>query len=61
MTKLSKKAKQENSFFLRGRNRQKIDYNEKCKKCQCDCKQSYNTKIVFCPYYTPLPKGNSND
>lgn len=61
MAKLSKKFKQENSFFLKGKNRQRIEYNEKCKNCQCECKQSYKAKTIFCPYYTPLPKGNSYD
>lgn len=58
---MSKKFKQENSFFLKGKIRQKIDYNEKCKRCDCDCKQSYKAKVVFCPYFTPIKEGAKSD
>lgn len=45
-----KKWKIENSFFINPKTG-KIQYNEKCKKCVCECKQSYLTSVVVCPYF----------
>ena len=47
MPRLSKKYKQEWQFFLDDRNRMK--YNELCKKCERECKQSFRAIIVDCP------------
>ena len=59
MNSKSKKFKQENEFFLQPRTH-KIKYNEKCTNCECDCKQSYKTKIISCEKYKkmdlPTPK-----
>ena len=46
--RLSKKYKQEWQFFLDGRNRMK--YNDLCKKCDRECKQSFRAIIIDCPY-----------
>ena len=48
MPRLSKKYKQEWAFFLDHRNRMK--YNELCKKCEKECKQSFRAIIVDCPF-----------
>ena len=48
MPRLSKKYKQEWQFFLDDRNRMK--YNELCKKCERECKQSFRAIIIDCPY-----------
>ena len=46
--RLSKKYKQEWNFFLDERNR--IRYNELCKKCEKECKQSFRAIIIDCPF-----------
>lgn len=48
MPRLSKKYKQEWNFFLDERNR--IRYNDLCKKCEKECKQSFRAIIVDCPF-----------
>jgi hypothetical protein len=48
MPRLSKKYKQEWQFFLDDRNRMK--YNELCKKCERECKQSFRAIIIDCPF-----------
>ncbi len=48
MPRLSKKYKQEWQFFLDDRNRMK--YNDLCKKCEKECKQSFRAIIIDCPY-----------
>jgi hypothetical protein len=50
MPRLSKKTKQEMELFIdpaTGRRR----YNDICRKCQRQCKQSYRSKIVECTRY----------
>ena len=47
MPRMSKKRKQEWSFFLNDRNR--ITYNELCRKCVHECKQSYRALVIECP------------
>ncbi len=49
MPRMSKKEKEEWNFFLNDRGR--ISYNELCRKCDRDCKQSYRAVIVQCPKY----------
>ena len=49
MPRMSKKRKQEWALFLNGRNR--ITYNEPCRKCSNDCKQSFRCIVVLCPKY----------
>ena len=47
MPRMSKKRKQEWALFLNDRNR--IIYNELCRKCRNDCKQSFRCIVVLCP------------
>ena len=49
MPRMSKKRKQEWSFFLNDRNR--ITYNDLCRKCVHDCKQSFRATVIDCPHY----------
>lgn len=49
MPRMSKKLKKELAFFLNERGRR--IYNELCRKCQHDCKQSFRAVIVDCPRY----------
>ncbi|MEG1083880.1 MAG: hypothetical protein RSC74_07675 [Hydrogenoanaerobacterium sp.] len=50
MPRMSKKRKEENQFFLNSRNR--MTYNELCRKCQNPCKQSFRAKVIECLRYT---------
>lgn len=47
--RMSKKRKEEWAFFLNTRNR--ITYNELCRKCENNCKQSFRAVVVLCPHY----------
>ena len=49
MPRMSKKLKKELAFFLNERGRR--SYNELCRKCQHDCKQSFRAVIVAFPRY----------
>ena len=49
MPRMSKKRKQEWALFLNDRNR--ITYNELCRKCRNNCKQSFRCVVVYCPKY----------
>lgn len=49
MPRMSKKRKQEWSLFLNEHNR--ITYNELCRRCFHDCKQSYRAIVIECPRY----------
>ena len=49
MPRMSKRDKEELSFFLNDRGR--ITYNELCRKCDRDCKQNFRAVIVQCPEY----------
>lgn len=44
MSRMSKKRKQEWSFFLNDRNR--ITYNALCRKCVHECKQSFCAIVI---------------
>lgn len=55
MPRMSKKRKQEWALFLNERNR--ITYNELCRKCQHDCKQSFRVTVIECPNYLSKRKG----
>ena len=50
MPRMSKKLKKELAFFLNEQGRR--SYNERCRKCQRGCRQSFRAVIVYCP---PLP------
>ena len=49
MPRMSKKRREEWSFFLNHRNR--ITYNPICRGCTQACKQSFRTGIVVCDRY----------
>ena len=49
MPRMSKRDKEEMNFFLDEHGR--ISYNEQCRKCERDCKQSFRAIIVCCPEY----------
>ena len=49
MPRMSKKRKLELSFFLNERGR--VAYNELCRKCRNECKQSFRAAVVECPRY----------
>lgn len=49
MPRMSRKRKEEWSFFLNDRNR--ITYNSLCRKCVHDCKQSFRAAVILCPKY----------
>lgn len=50
MPRMSKKRKQEWALFLNERNR--ITYNELCRKCRHLCKQSFKVKVIECPKFS---------
>ena len=54
MPRMSKKDKQELGFFLNDQGR--IEYNELCRKCDRDCKQSFRAEIISCPEYNSKRK-----
>ncbi|MCC8081729.1 MAG: hypothetical protein LIO80_06960 [Lachnospiraceae bacterium] len=49
MSRMSKKRKEELAFFLNERGR--VSYNDLCRKCQRDCKQSFRAGLIECPRY----------
>ena len=49
MARMSNKRRLEWSFFLNDHSR--ITYNELCRKCQYQCKQSFRAVVVDCPKY----------
>ena len=51
MPRMPKKVKLEWSMFLRPETGRK-GYNDICKKCANDCKQSYRTVLLECPRFT---------
>jgi len=46
MPRMSKKRKQEWALFLNNQNR--ITYNEHCRKCRYECKQSFRAVVIQC-------------
>lgn len=49
MPRMSKKLKKELAFFLNERGRR--SYNELCRKCRNECRQSFRAVIIDCPRY----------
>lgn len=49
MPRMSKKRKQELAFFLNDRGR--VAYNELCRRCRNDCKQSFRATVIECRKY----------
>lgn len=50
MPRLSKKAKQEWTIFLNEKTGRRT-YNELCRRCRNECKQSFKVIVVACPRY----------
>ena len=46
-------------LFLNERNR--ITYNELCRKCSNDCKQSFRCIVVLCPKYLSKRRTKNNE
>ena len=59
MPRMSKKRKQDWALFLNERNR--ITYNELCRKCSNDCKQSFRCIVVLCPKYLSKRRTKKNE
>ena len=63
MARLSKKLKQEWYFFISPKTGRRT-YNDLCRKCRNDCKQSFRTIVLCCPMYCSkrsvksVPNGN---
>ena len=49
MPRMSKKRKEEWSFFLNERGR--MEYNALCRRCIHDCKQSHKAEVIECRKY----------
>lgn len=49
MPRMSKRDKEELQFFINDDGRRA--YNEKCRKCVHECKQSFRAEVVYCPEY----------
>lgn len=49
--KLSKKFIEENVFYLKTGKRHRVCYDELCKSCKNECKQSYKIVAISCPCY----------
>lgn len=56
MARLSKKFKEEWQFFLNKYNR--LTYNENCKQCANDCKQSFRALLILCPKFRKRSEDN---
>lgn len=54
--KLSKKFIEENIFYLKTGKRHRVCYDELCKSCENECKQSYKITAIACPAYKPKKK-----
>lgn len=50
MARLSKKLKREWDFFISPKTGRRT-YNDLCRKCRKDCKQSFRAIVVSCPLY----------
>ena len=50
----SQKIKEFNKVFWK-------DYNERCKQCEDECKQSHLAEILFCPFFTRLSSLGKQD
>ena len=50
MARLSKKLKQEWDLFISPKTGRRT-YNDLCRKCRNDCKQSFRAIVVCCPMY----------
>lgn len=58
MPRMSKKRKMEWSLFLNHRNR--ITYNDLCRKCVNNCKQSFRVTVALCRRFKRKERKKSN-
>lgn len=59
MPRMSKKWKQELSFFLNDRGC--VSYSALCRRCVYPCKQSFRALVIGCPHYlSKRAKGGKN-
>ena len=49
IARYTKRFKEEWAFFFNKHGR--LEYAEKCKLCEHDCKQSFRAVVMYCPYY----------
>lgn len=49
MKTLGKKVKEEMAFYI-NKKTNKIQYNERCKECKNNCKQSFRAEIIRCNF-----------
>ena len=49
MPRMTKKQKEEWTLFLNENNRRQ--YNDVCRRCVHECKQSFRVEVVCCPNY----------
>lgn len=59
MPRMSKKRKQEWALFLNERNR--ITYNELCRKCRRLCGQSFQATVIECPKFLRKERKRRNE
>lgn len=52
---------EEYEFYIKKKKRRIICYNEECKKCKNDCKQSFRVEIICCPNMKILKKRNKKN
>ncbi|MDD6563985.1 MAG: hypothetical protein PUF08_02770 [Clostridiales bacterium] len=50
MARLSKKLKREWAYFINPKTGRRT-YNDLCRKCRNECKQSFRAIVVCCPLY----------
>lgn len=61
MPGLSKKARLEWDFFINPSTGRRT-YNELCRQCVRNCKQSFRAEVIFCPVYiSKRSKGAKTD
>ena len=51
MSKLSNKQLEELDLFIKHGVRKRICFNDTCKKCLNECKQSYKADLIYCPHF----------
>jgi hypothetical protein len=51
---LTEREKREWAFFLDEND--EYSFADMCLDCDAECKQSFRTKVMYCPYYKKLTK-----
>ena len=60
LPRLSKREKEEWAFFIDEKTGRRT-YNDKCRKCIHECKQSFRAVIVNCPNYKSKRSDNNTE